>query len=75
MDVAVLEPEFPRHGTAAVVIGVLPQEARYQGRDSPGRFRVSLAVVGVRDDWRLASVRLGPLPQPRSAAVGRGAGR
>lgn len=73
MDVAVIEPEFHHHGTVAVVIGVLSQEARYRGRDSPGRFR--LAVVGVRDDWRLASVGLGPLPQARSEAVGTGAGR
>lgn len=49
-DVAVIEPELHHHATMTVVVGVLAQEASYQGRDSSGRFRVSLTVVGVHDN-------------------------
>jgi hypothetical protein len=74
-DLAVSDPELHHHGTAAVVVGVLAQDASYQGKDSSGRFRVTLTVVTGGKDWRLASVHLGLLPHPTPAGIGEGAGR
>jgi ketosteroid isomerase-like protein len=58
------DPIVHDHGSAAVVIGVDAQQTTFgDNQDNSGRFRVSLAVVKVADEWRLASVHLGPLQQ------------
>jgi ketosteroid isomerase-like protein len=62
------DPQVRGYGAAAVVIGVLAQQASWQGGDNSGRFRVSLVAVLAGDDWLLASVHIGPLQQPAPAA-------
>jgi ketosteroid isomerase-like protein len=58
------DPVVHDHGSAAVVIGVDAQRTTFgDNQDNSGRFRVSLTVVKAADEWRLASVHLGPLQQ------------
>lgn len=61
---AVEEPAARDYGAAAVVVGVLAQETRFQGRDNSGRFRVTLVAARAAGDWRLANVHIGPLQVP-----------
>jgi ketosteroid isomerase-like protein len=57
------DPVVHDHGSAAVVIGVDAQQTSFGGNDNSGRFRVSLTAVKTADQWRVASVHLGPLQQ------------
>ena len=57
------------YGTAAVGIGVLAQETRWQGTDNSGRFRVTLVAVQEGEGWRLAHVHIGPLQGPPGGAA------
>jgi ketosteroid isomerase-like protein len=61
---AVEEPAARDYGTAAVVVGVLAQETKFQGGDNSGRFRVTLVAARPAGDWRLANVHIGPLQIP-----------
>ncbi|NUO60164.1 MAG: nuclear transport factor 2 family protein [Hamadaea sp.] len=64
--VAVEDAQVHGHGGAAVVIGVLDQHTTHQGKDSSGRYRVTIVAVGDGDDQRVAAVHIGPLHDPRS---------
>ena len=69
-------------GPAAITIGVLTQQADYQGRAASGRFRVT--VITVREDsdgrgsgdvpWRLAGVQLSPMAAPPGGRANAGRG-
>jgi hypothetical protein len=48
-------------GTAAVVVGVLTQETSFQGRDSSGRFRLTLVAARPGERWLLANAHIRPL--------------
>lgn len=63
---AIEDPQVRGYGQAAIVVGVLAQQTSYQGRDTSGRFRVSLICVRPADRWLLANVHIGPL-QPAPA--------
>jgi ketosteroid isomerase-like protein len=58
------DPDVRDFGTAAVVIGVQAQETDARGRDSSGRFRVTLVAVRRDEGWLLANVHIGPLDYP-----------
>jgi ketosteroid isomerase-like protein len=64
--VTVEDPQIHDYGSAAVVVGVQNQRTTAQGRDNSGRFRVTIATVRGADRWRVASVHIGPLHDPRS---------
>jgi ketosteroid isomerase-like protein len=55
-DVAVRD-----YGDAAVAIGVLEQEAAFQGQPSNGRFRVTQVLVRDGEDWRIAGLHYSPI--------------
>lgn len=61
------EPQVHDHGGVAVVVGALAQETSFRGRDSSGRFRLTLVAVRAADRWLLASVHIGPLESPPAA--------
>ncbi|WP_369251899.1 nuclear transport factor 2 family protein [Streptomyces sp. R41] len=61
---AVEDPQVRTYGGAAVVVGVQAQETSVRGKDSSGRFRVSLVAVRRADRWLLAGVHIGPLQYP-----------
>jgi ketosteroid isomerase-like protein len=65
---AVEDPQVREFGTTAVVIGVQAQETDAGGRDSSGRFRVTLGVVRRAERWLLANVHIGPLDYPGARA-------
>ena len=58
------DPRVREFGGAAVVIGVQAQRTDANGRDSSGRFRVTLVVVRRADRWLLANIHIGPLRSP-----------
>jgi ketosteroid isomerase-like protein len=58
------DPQVREFGAAAVVIGVQAQETEARGRDSSGRFRVTLVAVHRDGRWLLANVHIGPLDYP-----------
>jgi uncharacterized protein (TIGR02246 family) len=58
------DPQVREFGSAAVVIGVQAQETSAGGRDSSGRFRVTLVAVRRAGGWLLANVHIGPLDYP-----------
>jgi uncharacterized protein (TIGR02246 family) len=58
------DPQVREFGTTAVVIGVQAQETSAGGRDSSGRFRVTLVVVRRAGRWLLANIHIGPLDYP-----------
>jgi ketosteroid isomerase-like protein len=64
--VTVAEPQVHEHDGSAVVIGVLDQQTSHQGRDTSGRFRVTIVAVGDGAAQRVAAVHIGPLHDPRS---------
>jgi ketosteroid isomerase-like protein len=61
---AVEDPQVRGYGTAAVVVGVLAQQASWQGGDNSGRFRVTLVAARPADHWLVANVHIGPLQSP-----------
>jgi ketosteroid isomerase-like protein len=61
---AVRDPQVHEHGSAAVVIGVLEQQTTFGDVDNSGRFRISLVAVPAGEEWRVASVHIGPLQAP-----------
>jgi ketosteroid isomerase-like protein len=65
---AVEDPQVREFGTTAVVIGVQAQETDAGGRDSSGRFRVTLVVVRRAERRLLANVHIGPLDYPGARA-------
>jgi uncharacterized protein (TIGR02246 family) len=60
----VSDPQVRDYGNAAVVVAVQTQEASWQGRDSSGRFRITLVAVRPADRWLLAGVHLSPIAAP-----------
>jgi ketosteroid isomerase-like protein len=60
----VTDAQVRDYGTAAVVVAVQAQEATWQGRDSNGRFRITLVAVRPADRWLLAGVHLSPIAAP-----------
>lgn len=61
---AVTGPQVHEHGDAAVVVGVEVQETTFGEVDNSGSFRLTLVAVRTADNWRVASVHLGPLQMP-----------
>ena len=62
---ALEEPRVRGYDGAAVVIANQVQTTTYQGRDASGAFRVTLIAVPGGDRWRLAGMRLSPMPPER----------
>jgi uncharacterized protein (TIGR02246 family) len=62
------DPQVREFGTTAVVIGVQAQQTDANGRDSSGRFRITLVVVRRADRWLLANIHIGPLQFPAALA-------
>jgi ketosteroid isomerase-like protein len=58
---AVEDAQVRDYGTAAVVVGVLAQETSFQGRDSSGRFRLTLVAARPGERWLLVNAHIGPL--------------
>jgi ketosteroid isomerase-like protein len=58
---AIEDAQARDYGTAAVVVGVLAQETSFQGRDSSGRFRLTLVAARPGERWLLANAHIGPL--------------
>nr|WSY57209.1 nuclear transport factor 2 family protein [Streptomyces sp. NBC_00886] len=61
---AVEDPQIRTYGDTAVVVGIQAQETSVRGKDSSGRFRISLVAVRPADRWLLANVHIGPLQYP-----------
>lgn len=61
---AVEDPQVREYGSTAVVVGVQSQRSSWQGRDSSGRFRVTMVAVAPAGRWLLAHVHIGPLQAP-----------
>jgi len=61
-DVAVRD-----YGDSAVAVGVVTQQAAYQGQPSDGRFRVTQVLVRRGDGWQLASLHYSPVAAPPGA--------
>jgi ketosteroid isomerase-like protein len=58
-DVAVRE-----YGPTTVVVGVVTQQASYQGRDASGRFRATQIAVRQDGMWKCAGLQFsGPIPE------------
>jgi ketosteroid isomerase-like protein len=51
------------HGDAAIAIGLLEQQAEYQGHPANGRFRVTHIAVRGDSGWRLAGMHLSPVAE------------
>jgi ketosteroid isomerase-like protein len=49
------------YGDTAVAIGILEQEAAYQGRPSNGKFRVTQILVRHGQAWRLVGLHYSPI--------------
>jgi ketosteroid isomerase-like protein len=49
------------YGDAAVAVGVLEQEAAFQGRPSNGKFRVTQVLVRDGESWRIAGLHYSPI--------------
>lgn len=61
---AVEDPQVRDVGGATVVVGVLVQQTLVKGKDSSGRFRITL-VISTREGRHLIShVHIGPLTYP-----------
>jgi uncharacterized protein (TIGR02246 family) len=60
----VTDPQVREYGDAAVVVATQAQQTTWQGRDSSGRFRISLIAVRAGDRWLVAGVHLSPIAAP-----------
>lgn len=49
------------YGETAVAIGVLEQEAEFQGQPSNGKFRVTQILVRDGEGWRIAGLQYSPI--------------
>jgi ketosteroid isomerase-like protein len=49
------------YGDAAVAVGVLEQEAAFQGQPSNGKFRVTQILVRDGEGWRIAGLHYSPI--------------
>jgi ketosteroid isomerase-like protein len=58
---AIEDAQARDYGTAAVVVGVLAQETSFQGRDSSGRFRLTLVAARPGERWLLVNAHIRPL--------------
>src|SRR5262252_5841073 len=54
---------------AAVAVGSQTQRSTFQGRDAPGRFRVTQVAVRRGDRWILAALHHSPIAQPPESAA------
>jgi ketosteroid isomerase-like protein len=61
---ALTDAQIREYGGAAVAVATQTQEATWQGRDSSGRFRLTLVAVRPADRWLLAGVHLSPIAAP-----------
>ena len=58
------------YGDAAVAVGIVTQEAAYQGQPSDGRFRVTQVLVRRAGGWQLAGLHYSPVAAPPGAPPG-----
>ncbi|MCP9954239.1 nuclear transport factor 2 family protein [Actinomadura madurae] len=58
------EPRVRDFGDTAVAIGVQAQRTQTKGRDTSGRFRITLVAVHRTGHWRIANLHIGPLTYP-----------
>jgi ketosteroid isomerase-like protein len=61
---AVEDAQVTEYGDAAIVVAILRQQTTVNGKDSSGRFRLTLVPVRIADRWLLGSVHIGPLDYP-----------
>jgi ketosteroid isomerase-like protein len=61
------------YGPTTIVVGIVKQQASFQGRDASGRFRVTQIAVKQADTWKCAGLQFsGPIPDmPAGPPSGR----